>query len=195
MSIELDTNIAKLLRDEENRSESIRKRLSQCPAGKLHSQQKDGVPYFYLQFPGNTPKRQGLNRSPEILKGAILRSLLESELSCIESDIAVLKETSRKLSHNDLAAEYNALKNRVPGLTDEMIDSALETYIQSDWAKQEYRQSNYKPEEKKHITTSGLRVRSKSELAIAERLSVRRLEYRYEQVIYTERSILIPDFT
>ena len=63
------------------------------------------------------------------------------------------------------------------------------------WAEAEYRKNGKNPEEKKHITSRGLKVRSKSELLIAEGLYYHNIPFRYEQVISNHRHLFSPDFT
>ena len=46
-----------------------------------------------------------------------------------------------------------------------------------------YEQSSYKPEKKIHITSRGLRVRSKSELLIAEAFYSHDVAFHYEEVL------------
>ena len=59
----------------------------------------------------------------------------------------------------------------------------------------DYEQFTYRPEEKRHITSRGLKVRSKSELLIIEQLYDYLLPTRYEQVIHIDGYNLAPDFT
>lgn len=63
-----------------------------------------------------------------------------------------------------------------------------------EWALQEYEQNRTKPLEKKHITSRGLRVRSKSELLIAEKLYAYNIPFRYEPMLYYKQYALSPDF-
>jgi hypothetical protein len=64
----------------------------------------------------------------------------------------------------------------------------------SQWALTKYIQSDYKPEEKIHTTSRGLKVRSKSELIICEIFYKYGIEFRYEEVIYINGRRLEPDF-
>ena len=53
----------------------------------------------------------------------------------------------------------------------------------------------YLIKEKKHTTSRGLKVRSKSEVLIAEMLYIFNIQFRYEQVIRINGIVLVPDFT
>ena len=56
-------------------------------------------------------------------------------------------------------------------------------------------QSTYKPEEKDQTTARGLKVRSKSEVIISEKLDIYDVPYRYEEIIYIGGRRYAPDFT
>ena len=74
-------------------------------------------------------------------------------------------------------------------------DPAARMEAHRKWALEEYEQSTYKPEEKIHLTSSGVYVRSKSEALISEKLFDRDVPNRYEQIIRLEGKKYAPDFT
>jgi len=80
-----------------------------------------------------------------------------------------------------------------------MDASLLEDVLKDDlpfdeWAEA-YEQSSFLPEYKTKVTSKGLHVRSKSELIIAEKLYSYNLPFRYEQILRTDNSMIVPDFT
>ena len=72
---------------------------------------------------------------------------------------------------------------------------ARKKYLLSGWADEPYIMSDYKPEMRRHSTSRGLKVRSKSELIIAEKYYEYNIPFRYEQVIVFGNTSLAPDFT
>lgn len=64
-----------------------------------------------------------------------------------------------------------------------------------EWSEVPYRQSDKRPEGKDKITSRGLHMRSKSEVMIAELLYQYGIPFRYEEPLYIEGFMLIPDFT
>jgi len=56
-------------------------------------------------------------------------------------------------------------------------------------------QADYMPEGRTHITSRGLRVRSKSEVLIAEKLYEYGIDFRYEEVLKIGKYTFVPDFT
>ncbi len=62
------------------------------------------------------------------------------------------------------------------------------------WAEGPYPQNTLYAEEKIHTTGRGLKVRSKSELFIADKLDAYVLPYQYDGIIYFENHAFSPDF-
>jgi len=62
------------------------------------------------------------------------------------------------------------------------------------WAEEPYPQNTLYLEEKIHTTGRGLKVRSKSELFIADKLDTYLLPFRYDGIIYFEDYAFSPDF-
>ncbi len=50
-------------------------------------------------------------------------------------------------------------------------------------------------ENKKMITSHGLRVRSKSEVLIAEKFYENKVEFHYEEILHIGQEVFVPDFT
>lgn len=64
-----------------------------------------------------------------------------------------------------------------------------------EWSEAPYRQNDRHPEGKDKITSRGLHMRSKSEVMIAELLYQYGIPFRYEEPLYIEGFMLVPDFT
>ena len=65
-----------------------------------------------------------------------------------------------------------------------------------EWGRQSYEQSDYNLQYKKHTTSRGLKVRSKSEVLICEDCyRWYNLPFRYEQVLVINGMTIWPDFT
>ena len=77
--------------------------------------------------------------------------------------------------------------------SDAYAKSRLQTH--KEWSEAPYRQSDKRPEGKDKITSRGLHMRSKSEVMIAELLYQYGIPFRYEEPLYIEGFMLVPDFT
>jgi len=81
-------------------------------------------------------------------------------------------------------------------LLDELFSKALADDYVDDWAARSYEKLQYQNDFTKwQMTSFGLRVRSKSELIIAEMLHKYKIPFRYEQLLHFDTGTLAPDFT
>ena len=184
------------LTNDRQRIKTVRKELKLCPIGHLYQQQKGGKAYFIQSYYSDGKKiLNGISTKPDIVIGLIKRELLEKELSYLENNEKVVERCCKSLESFRLYAEIEKLKRRCPSVTDEMISAALRPESVSEWEQAEYEQSGYRVEERKQRTRNGLKVRSKSELLIAESLYDYSLPFRYEQVLYIQDKAFAPDFT
>lgn len=62
-----------------------------------------------------------------------------------------------------------------------------------NWISQNY-DSHYKPVETNLVTINNIKVRSKSELVIGDKLVTRKKAFRYEMKLVLEGEVLYPDF-
>ncbi len=171
------------------------KALSRTPEGTLRITRCKGLPQYrcYSSVSDRSGKYISVKKMP------LIRSLAQKAY-----DAEVLKSAS---------AELSALKNcfrAYPGKTaEEVYDSltldrkALVTpIIETDdaflrkWKETEYEGKGFTDDYPEMITDSGIRVRSKSEVIIADLLDRNNLPYRYECPLFLDDGRLIyPDFT
>lgn len=62
------------------------------------------------------------------------------------------------------------------------------------WMEVPYKKSTYKIDDLVYETDNGVKVRTKSELIIANQLEKSKIPYRYEEVTYLNQNRIIPDF-
>lgn len=185
-----------ILSQNKKRMNSVRRILKQCPEGKLYEEKKDEKMYFVQTYTKNGERiRRGVTSSDEIVKGLIRREIFSKELDALESMEAAIKKCQAKIVEFDSSECVKAIRKRCPDVSLEMIEEALKGDQFDDWANAEYEQSNYLSDQKTQITSFGIRVRSKSELLIAEKLHEYGIPFRYEQVIHVADTTLIPDFS
>lgn len=116
------------------------------------------------------------------------KTYLAAEIKLLERDICALSQFCRVYEE----PTYDKIISMLP---ERMLRYQLTPPPAEDWSAQEYPQSTYMPESKIHTTTRGLKVRSKSELLIAEKLYAHSIPFRYEQVLSVNGIQFAPDFT
>lgn len=131
----------------------------------------------------------------DILKGIAI----DTKRELAEEDAKLIADL--KKSYKDVSAQevISLMQEKYPRLDRQDIMIAVSELEDADkepsqWALTKYIQSDYKPEEKIHTTSRGLKVRSKSELIICEIFYKYGIEFRYEEVIYINGKRLEPDF-
>lgn len=134
--------------------------------------------YVQLIPAGAEPKggriRKGITGSPELIQQLARKKYLQQALFMLEQNIPALEGLVK--IHRVPTAD-NILKNLPQAYRELPARSFLPEQRRKDaWAEEPYDQSTYKPEERIHTTARGLRVRSKSEVIIADRLDARRIE-------------------
>ena len=90
---------------------------------------------------------------------------------------------------NKMSDVYKSLPNHY------FIDKSIMDEELQQWMNAPFDQSTYKLEEKIHTTSRDLKVRTKSELIIAEILYMYNIAFRYEQRLYIRDKRFAPDFT
>ncbi len=193
-------NLEQLLSDLQIRQQLVNKHLMQSPVGYLmqtHRNQKQV--YFQVINEGAGRKRISINKRPELVDALARKKYLEIELGILNANIKELNT----LLENYVDITPNEVLDRLPKRYQNLPeDHFLGAYDDptgmkqefKDWANQPYEQSTYRVWEKTHTTARGLKVRSKSEVIISEKLDGYLLPFRYEQMIYFQQYSFSPDF-
>ena len=164
--------------------ESIKKELQTLPAGRLVKRRK-----FY----SHVVDEKGVG---------------------ITADTALIDQLGRKkylLARQKQLTNNNSTLERAINKQDDtsqakIIDSLPETYRQlpktcffhpsvKDWITEPYPSNPYKVEDLIYTTKKGIRVRSKSEVFIANLLEEYIIPYRYDAVLRLGGKVIYPDFT
>lgn len=183
-----------MLLDERSRQlRQYKEELKCMPEGYLSGRKYKGR-YIYMQVFAAQGKRKrvGINKNRELVGQLARKKYLQMAIKILESSTPKLQ----RLVSGDETLDSAAILGKMPpvyrSLPEEMFFPAMRAA--SKWAAEDYEKSTYREEERRHITSRGLRVRSKSELIIAEKLDSYEIPYRYEQMIYIENYPLSPDF-
>lgn len=184
------------LSQRQKRLEIVRQELLRCCKGKLLVERKRNRTYFVQYYYEKGKRiRKGITEQPTVIEGLIRRRLLEHEEEHLLDEIKAIVDYKSSIKGFDMDMEISNLKKDFPELPDAMIMNAISSNDSAAWQNEPYEQSTYKVENKKHITSRGLYVRSKSEVLIAEKLYQHSIPFHYEEVIHDNEMLLVPDFT
>ena len=194
--MELELELKNRLTEIEKRLEFVRCELDICCKGRL-TEEKSGEHIHYIQSINANGKRirKGISRQPEVIQSLIRRQIFEKEEESLLVEQKMIKKCFEKLKPFDMDNEIAKLRSVCPDLDEKTIFDALYLTADKDWQNESYELSNYKPEMRRHVTSRGLKVRSKSEVLIAEKLYEHNIPFHYEEVLHFDSITLIPDFT
>ena len=172
----------------------LNKRISNAPEGSLRlAKKRKGYQYYHKEITYDT-------------KGTYLQSKdknLASRLAQKDYDIELLAELEKQLKAIDrFLNTYNPnavqqVYGKLSAPRKELVDKGFltdEEYVKR-WLCKPYNKMGFGKDDPEYYTSSGERVRSKSELLIAEALIRYNIPYRYECPVYHNGELMgVPDF-
>lgn len=186
---QIDKIMEKMLAEYEKRLLSANNEMQKLPEGRLSCVMREGKPTFFQVITVDGKRiRKSINRDKKRIQGLARKKYLEEEATMLKSNIRAARVFLD--DYEDVSAD-----NILGKLPKEIRSKCLAVNNEQTWANQPYTQSQYKPENKIHTTTRGLKVRSKSELLIAEKLYEHDVQFRYEQLLHISGMDFAPDFT
>lgn len=171
------------------------KALKNVPEGLLRINQTENKTYYYLRtdpkdFQGKYIRKKDTDLARKLAQKdydeKILRSI-EKEIKAIEKYIINCPNIYAEQIYKNLHAERQKLIRP--------IAEPIEEYIRN-WENKEYQGKGFEENIPEIYTSKGERVRSKSEVIIADLLNKEQIPYRYECPIQLKGwGIVYPDFT
>ena len=207
-----------LLAELKGKLENANIELNDVPAGRLSQVNRDGKVTYFQVVPHNEidqtdsggrnkcrAKRISINKRQDIIRGLARKAYLETEIGILEHDIKLLEEFTNTYIEYLPDDILEKLPEKLKQLPEKYFFNGtkdlqgLSTNVMTDrmrkWAEEPFEQSTYKPELKDKTTARGIKVRTKSEVIVSEKLDAFDLPYRYEQMLYIENQAFSPDFT
>ena len=190
----LDSRLSKL----QAQRDYLRHKLSTFPEGELSIQKNGSYHRWIIKTEEKKTYCPKSNRSlAELMALKKYYSLLllevEEELSLLNSYKNNFSSASRStdLSASDLLSEASPYYEL---LQTHFAKNKLPVSVQK-WCAEVYETNNSHPENLIHTTLAGHKVRSKSEVIIANLLYTNGIPYRYEAALVLNEMTIYPDFT
>ena len=184
--------------------------FEKCPAGELQSAYDRGrLQYLQVTYENGKRHRHGINKNKALIRGLARKAFLQLMLETLEKSIQQLSISIKMTKEAQTKELLLSLHHTFPELTDEYyfdpnhlpLENPSEQDLQKRlnahraWASLPYEKSSYRPQGLRIITSQGLKVRTKSEALIVEKLYEYGIPFRYEQILHLDDSIIVPDFT
>ena len=184
-------------------TKDLEKKLSKAPEGRLRISTSKGFTRYYQVQPDSGANGRYLPRKEEELA----KQLAQKDY---DGKVLAMLEQEKKVLEKAAAFYLNAAEEPFFAGPEELVWSGLvkprkekvspvspdtETYI-TQWMAEEYKRKEFRDNDKEYIRGSGIRVRSKTELIIAEMLEKKKIPYHYEKpLLLSGQGIVHPDFT
>jgi hypothetical protein len=167
-------------------------KISHLPEGRIEVRNVKGKAYYY--FCGNNVRQKYLaDTDSALIKALIQKSYLKSVLKTAKQELAAL-EKMIKLYPEDLPEEqFDKLPEERKKLATPIILGDEKNARK--WMDAPYTRKPFKKGAPVFMTMHGERVRSKSEMIIADRLYANGIPYRYECPLKVGNEIIHPDFS
>lgn len=189
-----DAYLAYLLEEYRELQKKQQRELRKMPPGQLSIRMSRGkVNYAYVLTEENGKQlRRGITNNHEMLHALARKKYLQQSLKLLDKNIPALEKL---LAAHEAPTPDNIIKS-LPKAYQQLPPEAFLPGLreQMKWADAEYEKNTYRQESKIHITARGLKVRSKSEVIIADKLDAYGIPYHYDELIYIENQTLSPDF-
>ncbi len=189
-----------LLSELQNRYEKANAELAKCPPGGLVKERRgDKHIMLHTYWDGDKKIRRVITDKTDVVASLARKKYLEAEIKTLSGDMAALSRLINSYTGTRAEDIIDGLPEKYKALPEEYFfrptEKASALSYRRRWAEAPYEQSTYKPEEKVQKTARGLKVRTKSEVIVAERLDEAGVPYRYEQMIHIDDYSFAPDFT
>ena len=172
--------------------ENIEKKLKVLPEGRIVVRRQNGNVYYYFAKP-KTKDRYLTKADAKLISQLLQKRYLKEVLKAAKNELAVLSKMLT-LYPEDLPEE---LYKKLP----EELRTGVEPVILGneqdarEWMNEPFIGKPFKDDAPVYKTIKGERVRSKSEVMIADRMFFRGVPYKYECPIMIDGQVIHPDFT
>jgi len=185
--------------------------LQDLPEGSLCRKTKRGRTFLYHYRCSRSSDGSGkliqtqryLSKKEDGMKTALKRRrFIEKSLPYLYDNIDAAKNFLKKYKSYDPLVVANNLPIAYAGVPFDPITvceippgSRVRVEDIENWKNEPYEKNELFPEKLKHGTSSGIKVRSKSECIIAELLDAKGIPFRYEAALELNGKTYYPDFT
>ena len=169
--------------------------LKSAPEGFIKAvKHGKGVQYYLTKKETGKQKTYLRKQEIDIARRIAQRDYDQAVLRASKEELAVWEAFQKNFPPKTIEDIYDALHPNRQALVFP-IEEPLSSY-QKEWEEKEYEKKSFHADAPDYVTDKGVRVRSKSELMIANMLTRNGIAYRYEYPIYLDgMGIIHPDFT
>ncbi|MBR4429787.1 MAG: hypothetical protein IKS75_00665 [Clostridiales bacterium] len=194
MIIDFKTRLEKRIYKLQELYDKTTELLKEAPNGRVYVKHRKDNCYYYLAGGDFNAKERLLGKNDTELRDRLLqKGYWEQVLNATKNELKVLKNFRKQYPVLVVEDVYDHIKiDRKPYIRPIILTD--EQYI-SEWQNRPYDKKPISDDIPIFKTLRGERVRSKSEVIIADRLYANGIPYKYECPILVGDEIMHPDFT
>ena len=171
------------------------KRLKAAPSGCVHiKKHRNGVQYFHTFYDAGSRREVYIPASGKDKADSLIQKGYDAKMlpAAIEQ-LSVIERFLKEYNPDSIRNIYASLPEikKVSVIPAELPDKEYAAL----WQVQPYESKSFSNETAEHFTDKGERVRSKSEVMIANALGQAGIPYRYEYPLQLGDDLIYPDFT
>ena len=196
-ALQVEKIITKRISELKKEKQKIEESLKKSPEGKIHiAKRGKHVSYYFREYASAAGGKYISKTRKKFIKKLLQKSYDEKVLKQIDFELRILeKMLDRYLCREE---SLRNIYDKYPEESQEMItpiDISDKKYIEM-WCKEEYQGKEISLDGPDYITNRGERVRSKSEINIANLLDSCGVLYKYERPLrLNSGNVIYPDFT
>lgn len=186
------------LRGYEERLKKEKAELNSMPEGSLIFMNDNGRTNYVQLIPasaktGGKRIRRAINKDPNLIKQLARKKFLQKSVELTSEEVERIKIFLQSSRPPDAERVLETLPEKYKDISESVYFPKRAEAKQ--WAQKPFNQSTFNPEEKIHMSIGGIKVRTKSELLIADRLELYDLPFRYEDTLGYRQYSFNPDFS
>lgn len=168
--------------------------LKNAPEGVLNISRNGKYVSYYKKDMTDKTRSYIKNEQMDLVKSLCQKDYNQRILDCAKEELKILEKANKKYSQCNIENIYDTLIDDRKRFVDPLV-MPDEEYVKN-WESVEYPLKGFREDAPEFYTYKGERVRSKTEILIANTLKDYNIPYRYECPLYLNGFGLIhPDFT
>ena len=168
--------------------------LKSAPEGTLRANQHPHkISYYHRNGNGDHNGKYLKKSESKLIKQLAQKEYDKKLLNTAVEEERVLQKLWKCYAKGDIESVYEKIPKTKRYLM-EPFEQDEESYIKQ-WIQDEYEKLSYHENEHDYYTDRGERVRSKSEILIANQLNRLQVPYHYEKPLRLNNKVVYPDFT
>lgn len=185
----MEDTLEALLRDREKKLLDINQELQHLRGGTIHIRKKHGRIFLGEYSNG---REKGITGDEERIYRLARRAYLEKAAKQLKKECSWIRKSIEMFQKNGFKELDQEFLRRFHFLDLRRICWQRKKY---EWATAPYSKNTLFPEDLKYATDQGVKMRSKSERTIGNRLEFYEVAYRYDAVLELDLGVVSPDFT